>query len=634
MKGHVPPTVIKLPIGVPDNKIRLKNNIRLHLPPDQLSLLQNKSACVLCVLYLSYTMYLHYVIYTHVLSQTATNRVFSVEIGKLHEALTNERAANDVVNSHYVHDLKQSLQRFIAMFNMEAEPSEDYDETNRDIDSSYEELDSLDETNIATVRLKLDSLEDIVPVKMNRVKDDDEATVRLKLDKHVIKDTDDVLPVKLIRVKDGNDVATVNLNNGDVSTVELKNDVSTVQLNGDIAIVNLKPESEVTEDNNNKVPVQLNNKVNNRDVSTVELNRNVSTVKLKSDTQTVEDDRNQLENHVKNAQPMLHLNTENSHVITLTLSNVDSKPTNNNTRETIVQLTNEMRGSNMRSTNELRGSSVQSTINEIRENNVQSTNEIRENNVQLTNQKRENNVQFGNQMRERIVKSTNKSNTIQSTEDNDLSNHAMLSEEEVLLVLPHDRKLRRARDVQSPPAHGQAKGKRRKHRKAVRGNKGRRGCKRFVSILLKGAAPTASIRDGGVIKPWYPDVRATGNSNVSSHFILQELNGKIQIMKSGLYMVYAQIYYTSSDHQDHTNYSDTINSYSMNVASAGNERAIAVCSVHSSLNHSSEVSCHLSIVYHLGAGDRVYLVQREPNRQILLKDGYSYFGLTTLTVDS
>ncbi|KAI5750574.1 hypothetical protein M8J76_016815 [Diaphorina citri] len=570
MKGHVPPTVIKLPIGVPDNKIRLKNNIRLHLPPDQLSLLQNKSACVLCVLYLSYTMYLHYVIYTHVLSQTATNRVFSVEIGKLHEALTNERAANDVVNSHYVHDLKQSLQRFIAMFNMEAEPSEDYDETNRDIDSSYEELDSLDETNIATVRLKLDSLEDIVPVKMNRVKDDDEATVRLKLDKRVIKDTDDVLPVKLIRVKDGNDVATVNLNNGDVSTVELKNDfVSTIKVNGD--------------------------------VSTVELNRNVSTVKLKSDTRTVEDDRNQLENHVKNAQPMPHLNTENSHVITLTLSNVDSKPTNDNTRETIVQLTNEMRGSNMRSTNEIRGSSVQ------------STNEIRENNVQLTNQKRENNVQFGNQMRERIVKSTNKSNTIQSTEDNDLSNHAMLSEEEVLLVLPHDRKLRRARDVQSPPAHGQAK----------------------VSILLKGAAPTASIRDGGsVIKPWYPDVRATGNSNVSSHFILQELNGKIQIMKSGLYMVYAQIYYTSSDHQDHTNYSDTINSYSMNVASAGTERTIAVCSVHSSLNHSSEVSCHLSIVYHLGAGDRVYLVQREPNRQILLKDGYSYFGLTTLTVDS
>ncbi|KAI5755855.1 hypothetical protein M8J77_020142 [Diaphorina citri] len=612
MKGHVPPTVIKLPIGVPDNKIRLKNNIRLHLPPDQLSLLQNKSACVLCVLYLSYTMYLHYVIYTHVLSQTATNRVFSVEIGKLHEALTNERAASDVVNSHYVHDLKQSLQRFIAMFNMEAEPSEDYDETNRDIDSSYEELDSLDETNIATVRLKLDSLEDIVPVKMNRVKDDDEATVRLKLDKHVIKDTDDVLPVKLIRVKDGNDVATVNLNNGDVSTVEL---------NGDIAIVNLKPESEVTEDNNNKVSVQLNNKVNNRDVSTikvngdvstVELNRNVSTVKLKSDTQTVEDDRNQLENHVKNAQPMLHLNTENSHVITLTLSNVDSKPTNDNTRKTIVQLTNKIRGSNMRSTNEIRGSSVQST-NEIRENNVQSTNEIRENNVQLTNQKRENNVQFSNEMRERIVKSTNKSNTIQSTEDNDLANRTMLSEEEVLLVLPHDRKLRRARDVQSPPAHGQAK----------------------VSILLKGAAPTASIRDGGsVIKPWYPDVRATGNSNVSSHFILQELNGKIQIMKSGLYMVYAQIYYTSSDHQDHTNYSDTINSYSMNVASAGNERAIAVCSVHSSLNHSSEVSCHLSIVYHLGAGDRVYLVQREPNRQILLKDGYSYFGLTTLTVDS
>ncbi|KAI5713064.1 hypothetical protein M8J75_013500 [Diaphorina citri] len=567
MKGHVPPTVIKLPIGVPDNKIRLKNNIRLHLPPDQLSLLQNKSACVLCVLYLSYTMYLHYVIYTHVLSQTATNRVFSVEIGKLHEALTNERAASDVVNSHYVHDLKQSLQRFIAMFNMEAEPSEDYDETNRDIDSSYEELDSLDETNIATVRLKLDSLEDIVPVKMNRVKDDDEATVRLKLDKHVIKDTDDVLPVKLIRVKDGNDVATVNLNNGDVSTVEL---------NGDIAIVNLKPESEVTEDNNNKVSVQLNNKVNNRDVSTikvngdvstVELNRNVSTVKLKSDTQTVEDDRNQLENHVKNAQPMLHLNTENSHVITLTLSNVDSKPTNDNTRKTIVQLTNKIRGSNMRSTNEIRGSSVQST-NEIRENNVQSTNEIRENNVQLTNQKRENNVQFSNEMRERIVKSTNKSNTIQSTEDNDLANRTMLSEEEVLLVLPHDRKLRRARDVQSPPAHGQAK----------------------VSILLKGAAPTASIRDGGsVIKPWYPDVRATGNSNVSSHFILQELNGKIQIMKSGLYMVYAQIYYTSSDHQDHTNYSDTINSYSMNVASAGNERAIAVCSVHSSLNHSSEV---------------------------------------------
>lgn len=424
MKEHIPPTVIKLPLDVtesstPSRRIRLRNNIRLNLPPDQFSLLHSRRIYLLLVLYLAYTMYLHYLLYSHIATQDATNRQCSEEIARL-----QRHSSSDLAHNTNINDLKQSLRSFIhtlkSLKSSEDENSSDYNE-------DYSSLE---------LRLSQDSFD----TRLN------EGFPEVPL----LQDSFEVPPKAL-----------------------------------------------------SKIPLSQEDQFENR-----------------------------------------------SEVIFKWLDLPD-------VREQAGEVT---------------------PMSEMTSNGMDKM-------------------------------------LSQDMTDADVANGTRTNE--ITLVLPHfeveESKPRRARDVMSasPPSQVQ------------------------VSILLKGATPTAAIRDGGVIRPWYLDARASGNLgnwDMSRHFVLQEQNGKVQIRRSGLYLVYAQIYYTTSEHI--TNSSDAINSYSVIVSSSPmSERPIAVCSVHASVNFSSEVSCHLSIVYHLSARERVYLVQREPNRNILLKEGYSYFGLSTLRID-
>ncbi|KAL1464682.1 hypothetical protein WDU94_004306 [Cyamophila willieti] len=526
LKDTIPSTVIKLPLDSTSNvgkKIRLRNNIRLTLPPDRFSLLQNGSLCFLCILYLTYTLYLHYLISCHVTQQIETNRFFSEEIEKLSQAIVRldqrqlqqavAESNNALAGSKYVDDLKLSLRAFVDSLqtlksNEEAvaNSSEEYeDDTTENDDSSYDErlIEDTQLVNDVGLRLRSQNL-------LNDVK----------------------LVLKPQRESEGGQEQISNAEKKDLENTARR----------------------FLQSYGNVIPINAIDQVDRLPSNSKDMSKNC---------------------------------TKCSKGYLFAEENVALKSIQSSNRAILPNLPSEE--------------------------------------VMLV-------LPLG----------------LPDGRSNELPD--LRRSKELPNELP--RKSRRVRSVPSPTVIEQRKGKKkRKHKNSAsastrenfpRKNEGalekqtRAGGRKFVSVLLKGATPTASIRDGGsVIRPWYMDTRANGNSNVdvNGHFILQELNGKIQVMKTGLYMVYAQIYYTSPDH--FSNISDSVNSYSITISSpTASDRAIAVCSVHSGVNYTSEVSCHLSIVYHLSVGDKLFLVQREPNRKILLKDGYSYFGISTLRVES
>jgi hypothetical protein len=76
------------------------------------------------------------------------------------------------------------------------------------------------------------------------------------------------------------------------------------------------------------------------------------------------------------------------------------------------------------------------------------------------------------------------------------------------------------------------------------------------------------------------------------------------------------------------------NSFSIRLHKAGktSPEDLTVCSVSTGdTRNMSEVSCFTSVVRFLNATDRLFIWQRERNRKMILRDGYSFFGLVLLT---
>jgi hypothetical protein len=76
------------------------------------------------------------------------------------------------------------------------------------------------------------------------------------------------------------------------------------------------------------------------------------------------------------------------------------------------------------------------------------------------------------------------------------------------------------------------------------------------------------------------------------------------------------------------------NSFSIRLYAPGktSPEDLAHCSVSTAnTKNMSEVSCFTSVVRFLNATDRLFIWQRERNRKMILRDGYSFFGLVLLT---
>jgi hypothetical protein len=78
---------------------------------------------------------------------------------------------------------------------------------------------------------------------------------------------------------------------------------------------------------------------------------------------------------------------------------------------------------------------------------------------------------------------------------------------------------------------------------------------------------------------------------------------------------------------------ESSNSFSISLREEGKSspEELALCSANAAgSGKSSEVSCFTSVVRFLNATDRVFVYQRERNRRMILRDGFSFFGLVHL----
>uniref|UniRef100_A0A1B6KA82 THD domain-containing protein n=1 Tax=Graphocephala atropunctata TaxID=36148 RepID=A0A1B6KA82_9HEMI len=147
------------------------------------------------------------------------------------------------------------------------------------------------------------------------------------------------------------------------------------------------------------------------------------------------------------------------------------------------------------------------------------------------------------------------------------------------------------------------------------------------AIHLKGALPEITIRDGGIIAPWYIDKTSSGVFLLEDG-VVGEGRGIVEIIEEGLYFIYAQMYYLTSD---------ALNSYAINLqlgeeGGRGVRRdvVVAVCSAEAASHKLSELSCYTAVVRYLRRGDRIFVTQRERNRKIIFRDNRSFLGLTLL----
>ncbi|XP_021915959.1 uncharacterized protein LOC110828012 isoform X10 [Zootermopsis nevadensis] len=158
----------------------------------------------------------------------------------------------------------------------------------------------------------------------------------------------------------------------------------------------------------------------------------------------------------------------------------------------------------------------------------------------------------------------------------------------------------------------------------LRVDREKRSNRRGPSVVhLKGAVPDVYIEDGGLVAPWYVDKQGAGDFLLSK-FQMREGNGAIQISERGLYYIYAQVYYLTTE---------SSNSFAIRLREEGKSspEELALCSVKATGNgETSEVSCFTSVVRFLNATDRLFVWQRERNRRVILRDGCTFFGVVHL----
>ncbi|XP_049787647.1 uncharacterized protein LOC126191005 isoform X1 [Schistocerca cancellata] len=158
-----------------------------------------------------------------------------------------------------------------------------------------------------------------------------------------------------------------------------------------------------------------------------------------------------------------------------------------------------------------------------------------------------------------------------------------------------------------------------------RGRQRRRGKFSGAAVAhFKGGQPETFIRDGGsLVAPWFLDDAASGRFSFSA-FQLKQGKAAVEVTESGLYYIYSQIHYLTSQ---------VTNSYSLNLrhGSQSNSSVLSYCSASSGSQTLNEVSCFTSVVRYLNSTDRIFIQQRDMNRRIILRDGYSYLGVVRLS---
>ncbi|KAK7863360.1 hypothetical protein R5R35_004333 [Gryllus longicercus] len=179
----------------------------------------------------------------------------------------------------------------------------------------------------------------------------------------------------------------------------------------------------------------------------------------------------------------------------------------------------------------------------------------------------------------------------------------------------------RSRRTKRSNMRGKQSGRKSTTRRRVHPNK-KPNIRGPVASHFKGGVPETYIRDGGLLAPWFPDDKASAAFSLKYEF--REGKGTIEVTEEGLYLIYAQVYYLTTE---------PLNTYVINVREKdAPAKPIAYCSSNAVVPEGgvSEVSCYTAVIRYLNATNQVYITQRDRNRRMILRDGHSFMGLICL----
>ncbi|XP_047023502.1 uncharacterized protein LOC124632644 isoform X1 [Helicoverpa zea] len=147
--------------------------------------------------------------------------------------------------------------------------------------------------------------------------------------------------------------------------------------------------------------------------------------------------------------------------------------------------------------------------------------------------------------------------------------------------------------------------------------------KELVVAQFNGAIREFNLGKESIMGPWVRDMEVSSKNSEDKI----ELNSNyVTIKEGGLYFVYAQVVYLTK----------APNCFFVWAHLAGKEsRLLSTCATGDDTSNRSlsrsQMSCSVQTVARLYKGDTVNIAQREPNRTVLLRPGYSYFGFVKLS---
>lgn len=140
-----------------------------------------------------------------------------------------------------------------------------------------------------------------------------------------------------------------------------------------------------------------------------------------------------------------------------------------------------------------------------------------------------------------------------------------------------------------------------------------------------GALPEPLIRDGGLLAPWLVENESIKDFGLVTN-VPSMSRDSIEIVETGLYFIYAQVYYMTSAEKSKAHNSFLI----ILKPSSGPEKQLAHCATLGDADLGGEASCYTGVAHSLLAGDLIYVRQRERDRHIIMRPGHTFLGLVML----
>ncbi|XP_035452299.2 uncharacterized protein LOC118277546 isoform X2 [Spodoptera frugiperda] len=148
--------------------------------------------------------------------------------------------------------------------------------------------------------------------------------------------------------------------------------------------------------------------------------------------------------------------------------------------------------------------------------------------------------------------------------------------------------------------------------------------KELVVVQFNGGQKEVNLGTQSIMGPWIRDEEVS-SKNSADKFELTNGN-YVTIKEGGLYLIYAQVVYLTQ----------SPNCYYIWARQTGKDpRLLSTCATGDDSSNrplsKSQMSCSVQTVARLYKGDTVNIAQREPNRTVWLRPGYSYFGFVKLS---